>query len=90
MTLKITSLLRLPLIVAVAAVTVPAIPTLALAAENAGYCESPTYAGYVRTADIGTDCAGSRTLFFGNCEADAHFVFVTAEQRNGVTFIDCH
>jgi len=90
MTLKINSLLRLSLIGALAAATVPAIPAIALAAENAGYCESPTYAGYVRAADLRNDCAGSRTLFVGNCEADAHFVFVTAEQRNGVTIVDCH
>lgn len=90
MTLKINNLLRVSLIGALAVVSVPAIPTIAVAAENMEFCDSPNYAGYVRTADLGTDCAGSRTLLVGNCEADAHFVFVTTEQRGGVTIIDCH
>jgi hypothetical protein len=89
MTNKINSLLRVSLIGALAALTVPAAPAIALANGNAEYCEEAFLAGYVRTADIGSDCAGSRTLFFGNCAADAHFVFVTAEHRNGVTVIDC-
>lgn len=89
MTLKINSLLGVSLIGALAVMTIPAMPTLAAAAETPEYCGSPTFNGYIRTADIGTDCAGSPTYFFGNCEVDAHFVLVTTEHRNGVTIVDC-
>ncbi|MCW5715538.1 MAG: hypothetical protein KIT43_13590 [Bauldia sp.] len=90
MTLKINNLLRVSLIGALAAATVPAIPTMALAAGDADYCNSAFFAGYVRAADVGEKCNGTRTHFDDrDCAADDPFVFVIAERRNGVVYVDC-
>jgi hypothetical protein len=90
MTLKINSLLRVSLIGALAAATIPAIPTMALAAGNTEYCNSAFFAGHIRAAEIGEKCNGTRTHFDErDCAADDPFVFVVAELRNGVVYVDC-